>query len=85
MLYTRAGCHLCDEMKRTIESAHARVPYTLDERDVDADPELRAAYDRSIPVLTIGGRVAFKGRLTRADFERKLERIARELAAGGSA
>jgi hypothetical protein len=29
-------------------------------------------------VLTVGGRVAFKGRMTRAEFERKFVRLAAE-------
>ena len=38
-----------------------------------------ARHGRSIPVLEIAGRVAFKGKLTSAELERKLERRAREL------
>ena len=49
-LYTRAGCHLCVQMKREI--------------DVDSDPVLAARYGESVPVLAIDGRVAFKVRLT---------------------
>ena len=77
MLYTRAGCCLCDEMKAQIERARVARPWTLTEVDIDGDDALREAYERSIPVLVIGGRVAFKGRLTTAEFERKFERLAR--------
>ncbi len=79
VLYTRPGCHLCDEMKAQIERARVARTWTLTEVDIDGDDALREAYDRSIPVLVISGRVAFKGRLTTAEFERKFERLAGQL------
>ncbi len=81
VLYTRAGCHLCEEMKEVIFRALPRAPFTLEERDIDRDPELASRYGQSIPVLEIAGRVAFKGRMTVEAFERKFARIARELHA----
>ena len=77
VLYTRADCHLCEEMKAEIARARAGIPLVLREVDIDEDAELSERFGRSIPVLEIGGRVAFKGRLTVADFERKLGRLAR--------
>lgn len=81
-LYTRDGCHLCDQMKATIASAGLGERIRLTEVDIAADPELEAAYGRSIPVLAIDGRVAFKGRLTVEELLDKLERYAREASAG---
>ena len=78
VLYTRSGCHLCDEMKAEIARARPRTPFALVEVDVDGDPELARRHGLSVPVLEIAGRVAFKARLRAADFERKLERRARE-------
>jgi hypothetical protein len=79
VLYTRPGCHLCDEMKAEI--ARASLPrYELREVNIDTDPALVERFGQSIPVLAIGGHVAFKARLTRAELERKFAR----LAAGGS-
>jgi len=83
VLYTRVGCHLCDEMKAAIERALADrtgalacVPFELREVDIDTDPALVERYGLSIPVLEIDGRAAFKGRLTPEDFARKLARRA---------
>lgn len=73
-LFTRAHCPLCDEMKAEIARAGRADTYRLVEVDIDSDPRLVDEYGRSIPVLAIGGRAAFKGRLTAADFARKLER-----------
>jgi len=79
VLYTRAECPLCEVMKAEIARVSARRPLALVEVDIDSDPELVERFGRSIPVLEIAGRVAFKGKLTSAELERKLERRAREL------
>jgi hypothetical protein len=76
VLYTRAGCHLCEVMKQEIEDAHLPVPYVLREVDVDSDPALAERHGRSVPVLAIEGRVAFKARLARAQLIAKVERAA---------
>ena len=74
VLYTRPGCHLCDEMKAVIAGALRGVEHTLAEVDVDGDPELARRHGLSIPVLAIDGRIAFKGRLTAAELLRKVSR-----------
>jgi hypothetical protein len=75
ILYTRPGCGLCVEMKAEIERAGLERPYTLTEVDIDGDTELLQRYGESIPVLTIAGRVAFKGRLSPAELRKKFRRI----------
>jgi hypothetical protein len=78
VLYTRAGCHLCEVMKAELRRARSAVPYELREVDVDTDPELARLHGQSVPVLLIDGRPAFKVKLTAAEFARKLERRAGE-------
>jgi len=78
VLYTRQGCHLCDEMLAEIGRARLAGRVALREIDVDSDPALAERYGRSIPVLEIAGRPAFKGRLTAADLARKVERALRD-------
>jgi glutaredoxin len=56
VLYTRAGCHLCDEAKQVLR--HAGVAFS--EVDIDADPTLQATYNEEVPVVFIDGRKAFK-------------------------
>jgi glutaredoxin len=77
-LYTRANCPLCDEMKREIAHALGDEPHVLREIDIDSDPALAELHGRSVPVLAIDGRVAFKGRLSARDLVRKVERARRE-------
>ena len=43
-LYTRAGCHLCEEAERVLRAEQARSGFRLDAVDVDADPELARRY-----------------------------------------
>ncbi len=84
VLYTRAHCPLCDEMKAVLARARVRPPFRLREVDVDGDAELVARHGRSLPVLEIAGRAAFKGRLHPAEFARKYARRVAELAAEGA-
>jgi hypothetical protein len=77
-LYSRPGCHLCDVMKAELGRARLSRRYELEEVDIDRDDDLRRRFGHSIPVLEIGGRVAFKGRLTASELERKFERLAGE-------
>jgi glutaredoxin len=72
-LYTRQGCHLCDEAKRAIYSARRRSVFDYEEFDIDSDPGLRQLYNEEVPVIAIDGRKAFKYRLTTEELMKKLE------------
>ena len=72
-LYTRAGCHLCDEAKKVLDGARARMPFELEVRDIDRDPELLRLYNEEVPVIAIDGVKAFKYRLAERDLLKKLE------------
>lgn len=62
LLYTRPGCHLCDDARATLEALLAEraarglpVP-VLREIDIAADPALEQAWFATIPVVEIAGR-----------------------------
>ncbi|HEX5708252.1 MAG TPA: glutaredoxin family protein [Pyrinomonadaceae bacterium] len=76
-IYTRPGCHLCDEAKREIERADCADSYTLEEVNIDDDPDLKRRYGWDIPVVIIDGTHAFKHRLTAAEFARQLRALRR--------
>ncbi len=76
-LYTRAGCHLCDDAKEVLDAVRADAPFTLEVVDIDGDPALRARYTDEVPVIAVAGRKAFKYRVTP---EALRERLAREAA-----
>jgi hypothetical protein len=56
VLYTRAGCHLCDDAKVVLERVAARTGEGFTEIDIAADPDLTAEYGDRIPVVTLDGR-----------------------------
>ena len=71
-IYSKPGCHLCDEMKAVVMRVAAGFPATVDEVDITSDPALEARYGLEIPVLLIDGRKAAKYRVTEADLTRML-------------
>jgi hypothetical protein len=75
-LYSKAGCHLCDEMKHVIETVSTRVPISLEVIEITTDPELEDRYGLEIPVLLIDGKKAAKYRITQEDLERRLRTAA---------
>ena len=74
ILYTRAGCHLCDDAKAVLERAARRATFNLSVVDIDADPTALKLYNEEVPVIAINGVKAFKYRVTIDDF---LERLTR--------
>ncbi len=72
VLYTRAGCHLCDEVKATLARLETRGGFTWREVDIDSDPDLQQKFNDEVPVVFIDGKKAFKYRMTEPDFLRAL-------------
>ena len=72
VLYSKPGCHLCDEMKHVLDRVRSRTPFTLRVVDISMDPDLLARYGLEIPVLEIDGRKAAKDRITERELEDKL-------------
>jgi glutaredoxin len=74
VLYSRPGCHLCEDAKAVLAQARARVVFDLEEIDISADPELFDEHKWHIPVIEIDGHTAFKLRVLP---EALLERLQR--------
>jgi glutaredoxin len=74
-IYSRPGCHLCDDAKALIEPFIRRYSITLTVTDVDSDAGLRQAYGSEIPVVMINGKEAFRHRIDSASLERKLREV----------
>ena len=74
-IYSRPGCHLCDEAKEVIESARGRYPLEVRVSNVEDDPQLEARYGTEIPVVFLNGKEAFKYRVDAAELERKLREL----------
>jgi hypothetical protein len=62
VLYTRAGCQLCDETRALVQglledrAARGGRIAAIRERDIASNPEWERAFFDRIPVVEIGGR-----------------------------
>jgi glutaredoxin len=77
-LYTREGCHLCEEAKAAILLSIASAGAELREIDIDDDAELRAMYNDSIPVIFVGADFFGRYRVDAKKFEKALEAAGRK-------
>jgi glutaredoxin len=53
-LYTRRGCHLCEDAKHVLLDVREKSAFELVEIDIDTDPELVREYGWDVPVIEIG-------------------------------
>ena len=67
-LYSKPGCHLCEEMKSEIARADCAEAFDLKEVNIESDAELFGRYRHDIPVLNINGVDIFKHRLRAREF-----------------
>ena len=74
VLYSKPGCHLCDEMKHVVDRVGSRIPFTLKVVDISTDRDLLERYGLEIPVLEIDGRKVAKYRISERDLEGTLAR-----------
>jgi glutaredoxin len=68
VLYTRRGCHLCDDALALIRR-HGHDPLLI---DIDTDPTLRDRYNECVPVVEIDGKERFRGRVNEVLLSRLL-------------
>jgi len=73
VLYTRKGCHLCDDALEILLQ-HRLEPECRDIDDpTQVDAELCARLDTCVPVVEIDGKVRFRGRVEPLLLRRLLE------------
>lgn len=76
VLYTRPGCHLCEEMKSRIGPLAARHHFSVRERNIDEDTALFERFNQEIPVLFLGEKKIAKYFVDVAQLERQLAEAA---------
>jgi glutaredoxin len=59
-LYTRVGCHLCEEAERALRTEQVAAGFHLELVDVDRDPELARRYGVRVPVVAVDGQDLFE-------------------------
>ncbi len=72
-LYSRPGCHLCDDMKAIVEWVARSVPLVLEDIDISTDVQLEQRYGLEIPVLLVDGKKAAKYRISEKELRRILQ------------
>ena len=72
-LFSRPGCHLCEEAKAAIAPLLREFSAALREVNIDEDPALKERYGLDIPVIFIGKHKAAKHRVDLAQFRRQLK------------
>ncbi|MGI8521812.1 MAG: glutaredoxin family protein [Nocardioides sp.] len=55
-LYSRPGCHLCDEARAVIEAVCSELGESYAEVSVDDDPDLQRRYTDEVPVTLVDGK-----------------------------
>ena len=75
IIYSRPGCHLCDEAKAAILSAGCGDQFVLEEINIESDEELLSRYRYDIPVITIDGVESFIHRVGPEEFRTRIKRI----------
>ena len=56
ILYSRTGCHLCEDMKNQLHSCLDGAGFSFTEVFIDDDPSLENQYGTLVPVLKAGER-----------------------------
>jgi glutaredoxin len=54
-VYSRPGCHLCEEAIATLRHLQRELGFGLAERDIDRDEALQRAYFERVPVIALDG------------------------------
>ena len=55
-LYSKPGCHLCDDARVVVQRVCADLGTDFEEVDITTSPELMDAYGEQIPVTLVDGR-----------------------------
>ena len=71
-IYSRPGCHLCDDMKAIVQRVARTIPLSIEEIDISKDAALEAEFGLEIPVLFVAGKKAAKYRVGEEDLRKIL-------------
>lgn len=71
-IYSKPGCHLCDEAKAVLERVRRSAPFELIEINIENSPAHYETFKYEIPVIFIDGHKAFKYRVEEKALRRSL-------------
>jgi glutaredoxin len=73
ILYSRPGCHLCEDAAELLERLARRFPITIVEINILSDVDLYERYKHSIPVVAIDGGATLVAPIRADELERLLK------------
>jgi|APCry1669189070_1035195.scaffolds.fasta_scaffold13623_2 hypothetical protein len=83
VLYTRRGCHLCEQTEDWLAAlGFSPTSHAGHFVDVDGDASLQRLHGHRVPVLAVDGVVLLEGRFTEADLVRAAGRLVTAPASG---
>jgi glutaredoxin len=65
-LYTKQGCHLCEQALDVLDQLRRRHPFALTIVDILDDPAAYDRYKHDVPVVMLEGREVARHRVTAA-------------------
>jgi hypothetical protein len=71
-LYSRPGCHLCDDASDLLAQLAQRIPIVITEVNILGDIDLYERYKHSIPVIALAGGSTLAAPIRADDLERLL-------------
>ena len=74
-VYSKPGCHLCEEAVRLLQRVQKQHPFTLEEVNIQDDPALLAEYGEQIPVVTLNGKFLFEYAMDEARLRQLLKEV----------
>ena len=74
-LYSKPGCHLCEEVRTLLDEIGSSSPLDIEEIDITSDADLFARYRYETPVLLIEGEEIGRGRISERDVLAALARL----------
>ena len=76
-LFSKPGCHLCEEMRVLLDELQPEYGFAIDEIDITQDDELHRRYLERIPVVALDNEELFDFFVDEAALEAKLYRCRR--------
>lgn len=59
-VYTRQGCHLCEDMLQDLKQFEIELAYRFEVYDIDEDETLLARFNALVPIVFLGDQEIFR-------------------------
>lgn len=73
ILYTKVGCHLCEDARELLDEIASIKPFDLTEIDIRSDMALYEQYRYRIPIIQMNDGIVAEGRVEYNDLAEAFE------------